>query len=45
MNRSKPKPTFSGRTFSKKQINNWIKADNLTKKRQKKIKVLINRLP
>lgn len=34
-----------GRTFSQKQINQWLKNDQLTANEQKKIDELINRLP
>lgn len=33
------------RSFSKKQLNDWIKEDALTQKEQKQIEEIINRLP
>lgn len=34
-----------GRNFSTKQLNSWIKADQLTKQQSDKINEVINRLP
>jgi len=44
----KPLPqakTLLGRSFSQAQINQWLKDDQLTKKRQQQVNALINRLP
>ncbi|MBU1322525.1 hypothetical protein KKE75_00500 [Patescibacteria group bacterium] len=40
-----PQAKTLGRSFSQTQINQWLKADRLTKKQQQKINALINRLP
>lgn len=54
MYRSKPlaeiKPIKSklftfGRSFSQKQISQWLRNDRLTQKQQRQINALINRLP
>ena len=40
-----PQAKTLGRSFSQTQINQWLKADRLTKKQQQQINALINRLP
>jgi len=40
-----PQAKTLGRSFSQAQINQWLKADRLTKKQQQQINALINRLP
>ena len=40
-----PRTNFFGRSFSQKRIDQWLENDRLTKKQQRQINELINRLP